>query len=153
MEFCVFRARSPPPGKRAPPSPPPPSPAPPPNPPILEVEDLVYTPEYEEEIELDSVPPLITLLGDRMVTVIQREEYTDEGAQAQDAVDGFLKVNVTGLGLINTSLPTEAPFIVTYTAADLSGNLAAPVEREVSVISPCPAPSTLCPLPSVRLFA
>jgi hypothetical protein len=45
----------------------------------------------------DDQPPVITLLGHPVVTIMQRAQYTDAGATAFDAVDGFVAVTVHGM--------------------------------------------------------
>jgi hypothetical protein len=54
------------------------------------------------------------------------------------------------LTAIDTAEPTppHAPFVVVYSAADAAGRTAARVTRNVTVVSPCAAPSYLCPPPS-----
>lgn len=44
----------------------------------------------------DDQPPVITLLGHPVVTIMQRAQYMDAGAIAFDAVDGFVAVTVRG---------------------------------------------------------
>eukprot|EP00854_Cymbomonas_tetramitiformis_P027400 gene27399-33758_t len=92
---------------------------------------ISYEPEPEyEELPPDYDPPIITRNGDAVVDVTQRSIYYDSGATALDKVDGSCVVHVSGLEEVNTSAVTIAPFTITYTAEDLSGNAALPVTRE-----------------------
>ncbi|KAK3270337.1 hypothetical protein CYMTET_21258 [Cymbomonas tetramitiformis] len=123
------------------------------NPPLLQV---VAELEYEEEggeglaLEPDVTPPVMTLLGAPYVELLLRETYTDAGALAEDRRDGFLPVTVLGLSELSTeeATPPGNPFILQYTATDFAGNQAAPLQREVAVVSPCMAPSFLCDEPT-----
>ncbi|KAK3236511.1 hypothetical protein CYMTET_53346 [Cymbomonas tetramitiformis] len=112
------------------------------------VKELEYEEEGEEglALEVDTTPPVVTLLGAPYVEVLMREEYTDAGALAEDLRDGFLPVTVLGLSELSTTevTPPGAPLILQYTATDLAGNQAVMVQREVAVVSPCTPPSYLC---------
>ncbi|KAK3239186.1 hypothetical protein CYMTET_50871 [Cymbomonas tetramitiformis] len=121
-------------------------------PPLQVVTEL----EYEEEdeavglaLEVDVMPPVMILLGAPYVEVLVRETYIDAGAMAEDLRDGFVPVTVLGLlelSTIEATLP-GAPLILQYTAMDHAGNLAVAVQREVTVVSPCTAPSYVCEEP------
>lgn len=69
---------------------------------------------------LDTTKPVITILGDNPVEVIQDTTYTDAGATATDNVDG--RVAVTTSGTVNTAIVNE--YTITYTATDAAGNTA-----------------------------
>lgn len=114
------------------------------------MEEIEYE-EYAEPLtEMDTEPPIITLLGFPYVEVMQRQAYADVGAQAVDAVDGYTAVTVDGLQEINTSQTTANDYVITYSAVDSSNNSATPVQRRVAVVNPCPSPAKLCDLPLVR---
>jgi hypothetical protein len=67
----------------------------------------------------DSTAPVITIIGSETVNHEQGETYTDEGATAQDAVDGSVAVSTSG------SVDTEAgTYTITYSATDSAGNTA-----------------------------
>ncbi|MEN8250513.1 MAG: DUF5011 domain-containing protein [Bacteroidota bacterium] len=69
----------------------------------------------------DTTAPVITILGDNPVFLDVGDPYTDEGATAEDDVDGPVPVNVSG-DVIDTSV--EGAHQVIYTAEDSSGNIA-----------------------------
>jgi hypothetical protein len=132
------------PPKALPPSPP--MPPPPLYPPIaVTLLPLAYDDYAEMDEAEDTAAPVIRLLGDPSAEVAQRGVYADAGAVAEDPGNGFLPVRVFGLEAIDTSLPSAAPFRVTYTASDAAGNRAAPVHRSVTVVSLCAHPSYVCP--------
>eukprot|EP00854_Cymbomonas_tetramitiformis_P018972 gene18972-22677_t len=135
-------------------SPPPPNAPPgppiPPPPPMLVVTDLLY--QEEETVYMDEpadlVPPWISLEGESVARVFQREEYVDAGATAEDARDGFVIVVITGADAVGTYNITNEeqgsmPHIITFTATDAAGNTATLI-RKVVVESPCEAPSYMC---------
>ncbi len=75
----------------------------------------------------DSVPPEITVIGDRLVTHEQGTTYEDQGATATDNIDGDVAVATTGdVGV------DSGTYNITYTASDSSGNSSSQ-SREVSV--------------------
>mgnify|MGYP001807029920 CR=1 FL=1 len=74
--------------------------------------------------------PVITLVGESSITVNEGASYTDAGATANDAEDGPIEVNTTGLP-INTSAP--GTYQVKYNATDSFGNDATEVIRTVKV--------------------
>ncbi len=80
----------------------------------------------------DTTKPVITVLGDNPVEVVQNTSYTDEGATATDNVDGV--VTVTASGTVNTAVVDD--YIITYSATDAAGNTAT-ATRTVTVT---PAP-------------
>jgi hypothetical protein len=108
----------------------------------VELVELVYEEYAEEEAAVpDTAAPVMSLVGDAAVTVMQLASYTDDGAVAEDAVDGFVAVTATGVAAVDTSLPGE--FEVVYTAADAAGNTAT-AKRRVTVEALCKEPSFLC---------
>ncbi|KAK3289149.1 hypothetical protein CYMTET_3420 [Cymbomonas tetramitiformis] len=135
------------PGMHMPNSPPLPG-APPP--PMIAIQALeMYDNEYEpqEGSSSDSDPPVITLHGDAYVELRQTEAYVDAGASAYDLVDGYnVQVVVEGVEAVDTccTTPAEEPFLISYTAVDVAGNLAATVTRQVAVLTRCEPPSFLC---------
>jgi hypothetical protein len=66
--------------------------------------------------------PIITLIGESIVTVEIYSTYTDADATAQDNEDGNLTSSITTTGLVNTSM--EGSYVITYTVSDSSGNTA-----------------------------
>ena len=78
---------------------------------------------------VDTVAPVISLLGDAVITVNQNDTFTDPGATATDNVDSSVTVTVSGT--VDTS--TVGTYTLTYNATDAAGNEAAPVTRTVQV--------------------
>ena len=92
----------------------------------------------------DSVPPVITLLGNTNVSVVQNSAYTDAGATAIDNIDGDISGNIVTNGIVNTGV--AGTYTITYNVSDSSGNAATPVARTVTVT---PAADTTPPVISL----
>ncbi|MBQ4820606.1 immunoglobulin-like domain-containing protein [Aquimarina sp. MMG016] len=82
--------------------------------------------------EIDTTPPVITLLGNATETVEAGSTYTDAGATASDNVDGDITANIVTVNPVNTSIP--GVYTVTYNVSDAVGNAATEVTREVTVV-------------------
>ena len=82
----------------------------------------------------DVTPPVVTLLGEESISVVRGQSYVEQGASAEDNVDGALSVAVSGT--VDTS--AEGTYVVTYTAEDKTGNRSE-VTRKVTVRAPLPA--------------
>ena len=80
--------------------------------------------------EIDRVAPVMTLLGESYIEIIQGVEYIDKGATAVDAVDGNVSVQIKGD--VNTSV--LGIYIITYTATDSTQNTVT-IKRTVKVIA------------------
>ena len=88
-----------------------------------------------------NLPPVIKLVGSPNTTARLLSVYIDAGATA--AKPGSpAPVAVSVSGFVNTSSPSLT--VLTFTATDSSGLSAAPVQRWVTVLDPCPPPSALC---------
>ena len=81
----------------------------------------------------DSVPPVISLLGDSVVTHQINSTYTDAGATASDVVDGTIDVTTSG----SVDVDTLGVYQIIYTAINNSGNQATEI-RTVTVVSAVP---------------
>ena len=68
----------------------------------------------------DSTPPVISITGDESVTVPFASVFVDEGATANDNVDGGLNVQTEG----NVDTFTAGTYTITYSATDSAGNSA-----------------------------
>ena len=66
----------------------------------------------------DRVDPIVTLIGDSVVTLQLNQSYTELGANATDNHD--LNIDVIITGSVNTAYPGS--YTKTYTATDDSGN-------------------------------
>lgn len=89
----------------------------------------------------DSTPPVITLNGDAIVTLLVGETYNDAGATASDDVDGDLTATIVTGSTVDTS--TAGTYTVTYDVSDSAGNAAVQVTRTVEVLSPAQATENL----------
>jgi len=85
----------------------------------------------EEEPDPDTVPPVITLIGDEAVNLTVDDSYTDAGATASDDVDGDITANIVVVNLVNTSV--VGTYTITYDVSDAVGNPADQVTRTVIV--------------------
>jgi hypothetical protein len=82
-------------------------------------------------IEEDTIKPIITLIGDSTVRLIQGTAYTDEGAIASDNRDGNITSNIVILNPVNISV--VGIYTITYDVADSSGNVAVQVIRTINI--------------------
>jgi hypothetical protein len=82
-------------------------------------------------VSVDTVPPVLTLVGPLMVSIQQGSVYTDPGATASDAVDGNLTGSITATSTVNSAVP--GIYFVTYHVSDRAGNQATPLVRIVEV--------------------
>jgi arylsulfatase A-like enzyme len=84
-------------------------------------------------VATDNVP-VITLIGDPVVTVAAGVAYTDAGAVAQDAEDGDISAQiVVGGDFVDTD--TVGTYVITYNVTDSGGNSAPAVSRTVMVVA------------------
>ena len=80
----------------------------------------------------DTTPPLIVLTGPDTVILTEDGTYTEQGATAEDDVDGTVDVTIGG----NVITETQGTYTVTYNAMDAAGNPATQVTRTVIVQGP-----------------
>ena len=80
---------------------------------------------------VDTVPPVITLIGEATVTIMEGDNYQDPGATAEDDVDGDLTHMIITHNPVNTDVP--GTYKVTYNVSDEAGNQAKEVVRTVVV--------------------
>ena len=80
----------------------------------------------------DTTAPVITLLGDAVVTLEGGTSYRDAGASATDSYDGDLTGSVVTASTVNTE--AVGSYTVTYRVSDAKGNAAEPVVRKVNVV-------------------
>jgi len=81
----------------------------------------------------DITPPVISLIGDAFVILLQGEQYIEKSATAIDETDGTVAVTISGEVVSNTI----GEYIITYSATDSSGNSSS-IIRTVNVITPRP---------------
>ena len=89
---------------------------------------------FTQETPCDSIPPVITLIGDSTVELLLDDSYVDAGATALDNVDGDITGNIVTAGLpIDTT--TSGTYMITYDVSDAAGNAAIQVTRTVTVLT------------------
>jgi hypothetical protein len=84
-----------------------------------------------------SAAPVITLIGNDTVEVVQNATYTDEGATAVDRNGNNITGSINTVSNVNTAVP--GTYSVTYTVTDACGIPAIPVIRTVIVTPLIPA--------------
>lgn len=80
---------------------------------------------------IDSVIPLITLVGNSVVDIYIGDHYDDSGATAYDDVEGDLTPLITTVNPVDEN--TIGTYVVTYNVSDSNGNAALQVIRTVNV--------------------
>ena len=90
----------------------------------------------EETEEEDTTPPVLTLLGNAVITINEGETYIEPGFTAIDDVDGDITHLVTVSGEVATAFAGR--YTLTYTVFDQAGNTAT-ATRVVEVL-PVTAP-------------
>ena len=83
----------------------------------------------------DTIRPVITLLGNSQVNIIQGTSYSEAGATALDNKDGDIssKIQIGG-ETVKPDSPVNTRFIITYNVSDDAGNAAAQVTRTVTIV-------------------
>ncbi len=89
----------------------------------------------------DPEPPVLTLLGEQVVTIQAGEEWVDSGCTATDNADGDLTQQIQVDGEVDPFV--AGSYQLTYQVADSYGNTAS-VERTV-VVEPVAAPDSVAP--------
>ncbi len=84
----------------------------------------------------DTTPPVITLLGDAAMQVECHMAFPDPGATALDSCDMALPAVAADVSGLNLDAPGVYP--VVYNVADVAGNPATPVIRNVTVVDTTP---------------
>ena len=95
----------------------------------------VSGPDYIDTVSdntADNTSPVITLIGDSVVTVEVGSNYVDVGATANDNYDGDLSASIITTSNVDTS--KVGTYTITYNVSDAAGNAAAQVTRVVNVI-------------------
>lgn len=79
----------------------------------------------------DTEKPVITIIGEKEITIEKGSEYKDEGAKATDNVDGDITSKIKTSNKVDSNKAGE--YKITYTVSDKAGNIAEEV-RVVKVI-------------------
>jgi len=83
----------------------------------------------DDDSNLDTTPPVITITGDSTINIFQGSEYIDAGASATDNIDGAITVTTTN----DVDTATVGSYSVIYSATDSAGNNSS-ISRTVNVI-------------------
>lgn len=75
--------------------------------------------------KIDTTPPTITVVGETSMTLDYGVEYTDQGAIAQDDIDGDLTSKIIVVGEVNTQ--KEGTRVIKYLIIDSEGNTASAI--------------------------
>ncbi len=94
------------------------------------LDNVVVTVPYAPE-GIDTEAPIIELIGENPMEVLQGSEFTDPGAIVTDNVDEERAID--GEGLVDTL--TLGTYTLTYNAMDAAGNAADEVTRTVNVVA------------------
>ena len=97
------------------------------------IDQIKISREESEENEVDTIAPVITLMGDETVTVQLGSTYVDDGATANDNYDGDLTASIITTSNVDTS--KVGTYTITYNVSDAAGNAAPTVVRTVIVES------------------
>ncbi|MFK8011888.1 MAG: DUF5011 domain-containing protein, partial [Marinicellaceae bacterium] len=79
----------------------------------------------------DTIAPLITLIGEATIDLIIGDIYSEQGASAQDLVDGDISSNIITTGTVDTQ--TVGTYTINYNVNDTANNAAQQVTRTVNV--------------------
>ena len=79
----------------------------------------------------DTTAPVISLIGASTIDITVSGTYNEQGATANDNIDGNISANIIISGVVNTN--TVGTYFVTYNVSDAAGNAAAQVIRTVNV--------------------
>ena len=85
---------------------------------------------------VDTISPVITLVGSTPLNIDSGSDYNDAGATASDSFEGNLTTSIVTVNPVNTSL--AGSYTITYNVTDSSGNAAAEVTRTVNVVDVTP---------------
>ncbi len=115
--------------------------------------EYTFTDEFERLVTAtltvvvrDITAPVITLLGDSPMTVVQGSEFVDPGVTVQDNVDRISSRDVViGGDTVDTSADAGTTFVVTYNVNDSAGNAAMQVTREIQIVAAPVSAAYTCP--------
>jgi parallel beta-helix repeat protein len=95
------------------------------------------TPEPEEPDPVsDTTPPVVTLVGNTVVTITKGQSWVDPGYVVTDDIDPNPVATISG----SVNMNIAGTYVINYSARDVSGNQSATVTRSVTVRdAPCTA--------------
>lgn len=104
---------------------------------------------------IDQTPPILTLVGDPVVTLIVGSSYTDARATAFDNEDGDLTDKIVRTGSYDVN--TIGAYKLYFDVSDSAGNAATQVSRTINVVAapipPVTPPTVLTPIIPVAAAA
>ena len=83
-------------------------------------------------VSADTEKPVIKLTGSATINLMVGGTYTEEGATAEDTVDGIITDNIV-VGGDTVDVNTAGTYVITYNVSDAAGNEADEVTRTVIV--------------------
>ncbi|MGV6808778.1 MAG: immunoglobulin-like domain-containing protein [bacterium] len=84
----------------------------------------------------DTIPPVITLLGQPLINLTVGDSYSDAGATANDNRDGDVSNQIMVTGSVDTN--TVGDYTLRYNVSDAAGNAAAEITRHITVAEDTP---------------
>ena len=91
-------------------------------------------------VSADTVPPEITILGSSTVSLMVGDRYVDDGATANDDLDGDISDQIVAENSVNTS--GAGTYSVVYSVTDMAGNSASATRTVVVRARPPPVQSS-----------
>lgn len=82
----------------------------------------------------DTEKPVITIIGESEITINQGSEYKDNGAKANDNIDGDLTSKIKTTSTVDVK--NSGTYVVTYTVSDKAGNKAEASRKVIVVATP-----------------
>lgn len=82
----------------------------------------------------DTEKPVITIIGESAITINQGSEYKDNGAKANDNIDGDLTSKIKTTSTVDVK--NSGTYVVTYTVSDKAGNKAEASRKVIVVATP-----------------
>ena len=87
--------------------------------------------DYGILVGVDNIAPVVTLKGPSVFKMELGKSFADSGVKAMDNLEGDISAKVSRTGYVDTT--TVGYYTLTYSVADLYGNISAPVTRTVQV--------------------
>ena len=78
----------------------------------------VYVPVYN----IDKEAPVLSIRGRENIYLRVGNKYYDKGATVLDNMDGDITSSIKTIANVNTSVPSDSPYKITYTVKDRAGN-------------------------------
>ena len=89
----------------------------------------------------NNTAPVLTLLGQPLVSIGINDNYHDEGALALDSEDGNISTSITTTGIVNVAQVGD--YMITYKVTDSMGKSSQTISRIVRVYDYIPAQQTM----------